>query len=156
MYVQTKINRQGQNAMIDSSASHNFISPRCAKRFGICTSKFRGGCSISIGFVQGKDSDTAMAFNVMVQIGEWKANIDFIVVPMDSYDMMLGLIWFDNYVMSLYNKGVKKLMLDMNGKGVDVPIIRRNEMIQTTKLSIEVKQKTVAPPCSPLGTRASE
>ncbi|MCO5586601.1 hypothetical protein L7F22_040542 [Adiantum nelumboides] len=131
MYVQTKINGQGQNAMIDSGASHNFISPRCAKRLGIRTSKLGGGRSISLGFVQGEDSDTAMAFDVMVQIEEWNAKIDFIVVPMDSYDMMLGLIWFDNYVMSLYGKRVNQLMLDMNGKGVDVPIIRSNEVIQT-------------------------
>ncbi|MCO5548833.1 hypothetical protein L7F22_002295 [Adiantum nelumboides] len=106
MYVQARINGQCQNAMIDSGASHNFISPQCARRLGIRTSKLGGGRSISVGFVQGEDSDTSMAFDVMVQIGEWRAKMDFIVVPMDSYDMMLGLIWFDNYVMSLYGKGV--------------------------------------------------
>ncbi|MCO5556248.1 hypothetical protein L7F22_009794 [Adiantum nelumboides] len=118
MYIQTTIHGQCQNAMIDSGASHNLISPRCAKKLGIRTSELGGGRSISVGFVQHEDSGTAMAFDVMVQIGEWKAKIDFIVVPMDSYDMMLGLIWFENYVMSLYGKRVNQLMLDMNGMGV--------------------------------------
>ncbi|MCO5554803.1 hypothetical protein L7F22_008338 [Adiantum nelumboides] len=149
MYVQARINGQCQNAMIDSGASHNFISPQCARRLGIRTSKLGGGRSISVGFVQGEDSDTSMAFDVMVQIGEWRAKMDFIVVPMDSYDMMLGLIWFDNYVMSLYGKGVNQVMLDMNGRGVAVPIIRSNEVIKATKPSAEVKPKANPPPYIP-------
>ncbi|KAI5054465.1 hypothetical protein GOP47_0030635, partial [Adiantum capillus-veneris] len=124
MYVKTVINGQSQLAMLDSGASHNFISPSCAKRLGVKTCKPGGGRSISVGFVQGEDSNTAMAYDVAVQVGEWRAKVDFIVVPMDSYDMMFGLAWYDSYVMGLYAKGMNQLMLDMNGKGVIVPIIR--------------------------------
>ncbi|KAI5062446.1 hypothetical protein GOP47_0022985 [Adiantum capillus-veneris] len=66
MYVKTVINGKSQLAMLDSRASHNFISPSCAKCLGVKTCKPGGGRSISLGFVQGKDSNMAMAYDVAV------------------------------------------------------------------------------------------
>lgn len=66
---------------------------------------------MSVAFAQGKDNNTLMAYAVNVQLGEWKAKLDFIIVPMDSIKEILGLTWFHQYVISLYGKGMIMVML---------------------------------------------
>eukprot|EP00250_Pteridium_aquilinum_P026281 c3276_g2_i1 orf=132-329(-) len=61
---------------------------------------------MSVSFAQGKDSCTQMAYSVLVQAGEWKARLDFIIVPMDSFEAILGVTWIDKYMMALYEKGL--------------------------------------------------
>ena len=50
--------------------------------------------------------------DVKVEARDWKGRTTFVLVDMDSFDVILGLEWVDKYVISQFGKKVDKLLLD--------------------------------------------
>ena len=75
-------------ALVDTWATHNFVSIDEAKRLGINATK-------EMGIIKAVNSDTrpiyGLAKDVRVKIGEWEDTIDLSVVPMDDFKLVLGM-----------------------------------------------------------------
>lgn len=50
--------------------------------------------------------------------------MDFFIIPMDAFEGILGLTWFDRFMIVVFGKGVNTLILDMQGHGVHVQCVR--------------------------------
>ncbi|KAA0051690.1 uncharacterized protein E6C27_scaffold60G00710 [Cucumis melo var. makuwa] len=89
MYVDTWINQKPtKSTMVDSGATHNFITEAEAKRLNLRWEKDAGrmeavnSAALSIiGLVK----------RTMIRLGGWSGLVDFVVVKMDDFDVVLGM-----------------------------------------------------------------
>ena len=88
LYLATKINGHACNAMIDSGATHNFITPECVTKFRLKPMPLR---DISISFVQGSTNIGSLALDIPMEAEAWKRKVNFLVVPMIRFNVVLGL-----------------------------------------------------------------
>ena len=109
LFLQVEINGYTCEAMIDNGATHNFITPICARKFGLKLQPLR---NLTINFVQGFTNTCSIIEDVKVEAGDWKGRTTFLLVDIDNFDVILGLEWVDKYVISQFGKKVDKLLLD--------------------------------------------
>ncbi|KAA0066681.1 uncharacterized protein E5676_scaffold384G00030 [Cucumis melo var. makuwa] len=89
MYVDTWINQKPtKSTMVDSGATHNFITEAEAKRLNLPWEKDAGRMKAVnsaalpiIGLVK----------RTMIRMGGWSGLVDFVVVKMDDFDVVLGM-----------------------------------------------------------------
>ncbi|TYK01597.1 reverse transcriptase [Cucumis melo var. makuwa] len=89
MYVDTWINQKPtKSTMVDSGATHNFITEVEAKRLNLRWEKDAGRMKAVnsaalpiIGLVK----------RTMIRLGGWSGLVDFVVVKMDDFDVVLGM-----------------------------------------------------------------
>ncbi|XP_074306428.1 DNA damage-inducible protein 1-like [Silene latifolia] len=88
MYVEINVNGKATRAMIDTRASHNFVTPDEAKRLGMKLNR-EGGSMKAVNSkalpIQG------VAREVVIKMGEWTGKVDFTSVPMDDFKIVLGM-----------------------------------------------------------------
>ena len=88
MYVEAKVNGMSTKAMIDTGATHNFVSEEEARRLKLQTSKearwFKAVKSVA------KPSQ-GVARGVTMEIGLWEGMVDFTVAPMDDFKIVIGM-----------------------------------------------------------------
>ena len=138
LYLAAKINGHACNAMIDSGATHNFITPECVTKFGLKPMPLR---DISISFVQGSTNVGFLALDIPMEAEAWKGKVNFLVVPMTGFDVILGLDWADKYLIAHFGRRIDKVLLDnLDGnKGVVVSLHRptnKCKQVQSTKKMI--------------------
>ena len=107
--MSTKVNGWHCKVMIDNGATNNFITPECARKFGLRTDST---VEIPINFVQGSTSSGQLARNVLVEAGAWKGFVSFLIVDMQEYEAIFGLEWMDQYLISFFGKRSDKVLLD--------------------------------------------
>ncbi|GJV02083.1 putative nucleotidyltransferase, ribonuclease H [Tanacetum coccineum] len=95
-YVEATINGVKVRALVDSGATHNFVADDEAKRLGINVAK--GSRTIKAINSPAK-AIHGVAKDVLAKIGEWEGTIDFSVVPMDDFKVVLGLEFLDKTCM---------------------------------------------------------
>ena len=88
IYVEGLVNGKATKALVDTDATHNFVSEDEAKRLQLQTSKEEGWLKA--------DNSTAKpshgaAGRVATHIGSWKGRVDFTVTPMDDFKMVLRM-----------------------------------------------------------------
>ena len=92
MYVEAKVCNFDTRALVDTGASHNFVEVKEAKRLGLQFEEEQG-------WIKAVNSDArpiyGVARDVRLQIGEWCGQVDFSVVPMDDYPIVLGMEFLD-------------------------------------------------------------
>ncbi|GFZ19485.1 hypothetical protein Acr_28g0001900 [Actinidia rufa] len=88
MYMDVHLNGIPTKAMLDTGASHNFITMDEAKRLGLSMTKGQGWLKAVnstakplLGAAQG----------VEIHIGPWSGRIDLTVAPMDDFKVVLGM-----------------------------------------------------------------
>lgn len=91
LYADVSVGGQVVDAMLDIGAIHNFIDLQEAKQLGFKLSK--GTSTIKVVNSQAK-SVHGIARGVVVKIGDWLRKLDFTIVPMDDFKMVLGLALF--------------------------------------------------------------
>ena len=138
LYLAAKMNGHACNAMIDSGATHNFITPACVTKFGLKPMPLR---DISISFVQGSTNVGFLALDIPMEAEAWKGKVNFLVVPMTGFDVILGLDWADKYLIAHFGRRIDKVLLDnLDGnKGVVVSLHRptnKCKQVQSTKKMI--------------------
>ena len=115
LFLNVKINGYSCEAMVDNGATHKFITPACAKRWGL---ELQPLTNLSINFVQGFTNACALVVDVLIEVEEWMGRTSFLVVDMDGFEVILGLEWIDKFVINQFGKKVDKLLLDNeDGKG---------------------------------------
>ncbi|XP_059663382.1 uncharacterized protein LOC132309045 [Cornus florida] len=92
MFMEASINGTPTRALVDTGASHNFVSLDEAKRLGLKYSK-EGGSMKAVN--SAAKAIHGMAHGVQACIGEWGGHIDLSVVPMDDFKLVLGFEFLD-------------------------------------------------------------
>ena len=91
MYVELLIGGQKIVALVDSEATHNFVSTKEAARLGLKLA--RDDSKLKAVNSQAQETH-GMEKNMAIQIGDWKGTIDFLSVPLDDHDFILGNDFF--------------------------------------------------------------
>ena len=89
MYVKGQIaGKVATSIMVDTGATHNFISEGEARKLGLKLEKDSGRMKA----VNSKAFTTAgVAKQVVVKLGSWQGKTDFVVAQMDDFDVVLGM-----------------------------------------------------------------
>ncbi|KAF7807841.1 Transposon Tf2-2 polyprotein [Senna tora] len=92
MFVEAKAGDRVTKALVDFGASHNFLKVEEARRLGIHYKDERG-------WLKAVNSDLIEIFGVAqgitVSLGEWTGPVDFFVVTIDDYPILLGMEFLD-------------------------------------------------------------
>ena len=100
--------------------------------------KVKGG--LAVNFVQGCDVAVQVVKEILVQIGEWKAPLSFIIVLMEEFEVILGLKWEDKYLTAYFGRGVDQLLVDHEQENVMVHCTRPTTTKEKNKVgTIHVK-----------------
>ncbi|CAL8990740.1 unnamed protein product [Prunus brigantina] len=92
MFVEAMVNDKTTRCLVDTGASHNFMSMQEAKRLGCRVSKEAGSMKTVNSTAKPIDG---VARGVELHIATWKGVADFSVIPMDDYDVVLGMKFMD-------------------------------------------------------------
>ncbi|KAM2621540.1 hypothetical protein TB2_026279 [Malus domestica] len=92
LFVDVKTGDKTTRVLVDTGATHNFMTSEEATRLGLRVTKEPG----SVKTVNSAATPiVGVARNVHVDIGTWKGTIDFTVVKMDDYGVVIGLEFMD-------------------------------------------------------------
>ncbi|KAK8640681.1 hypothetical protein V6N13_008433 [Hibiscus sabdariffa] len=120
LFADVAINGKATRAMVDTGASHNFISPEEATRLGV---KVTGGK----GSIKAVNSATkpihGIAQKVKTDIGTWSDHLNFSIVPMDDYKLILGIEFLDQ-VKAIPMPFVNAISITEGNQACVVPMIR--------------------------------
>ena len=88
MYVEAQVNGMSAKAMIDTGATHNFVSEEEARRLKLRTSKEAGWLKAVNSIAK---PSQGVAHGVTMKIGSWEGKIDFTVAPMDDFKIVIEM-----------------------------------------------------------------
>ncbi|KAK3028527.1 hypothetical protein RJ639_038595 [Escallonia herrerae] len=88
MYVDIKVNRKAIRAMVDTGATHNYISSTKVERLGLTLEK---GCGRVKAINSATQPVAGIARSVLIKIGPYEGRTNFSVVIMDDFKLILGL-----------------------------------------------------------------
>ena len=99
MYVELLTGGQKIVALVDSGATHNFVSTKEEARLGLKLAKDDN----KLKAVNSQAQEThGMEKNMAIQMGDWKGTIDFLSVPLDDFDFILGNDFFQRAKVALF------------------------------------------------------
>ncbi|CAN6676628.1 unnamed protein product [Malus baccata var. baccata] len=92
LFVDIKTGDKTTRVLVDTGATHNFMTSEEATRLGLRVTKEPGSVK-TVNFAA--TPIVGVSRNVQVDIGTWKGKIDFTVVKMDDYGVVIGLEFMD-------------------------------------------------------------
>ncbi|CAL2233760.1 unnamed protein product [Prunus armeniaca] len=116
MFVDAMVNGKTTRCLMDTGASHNFMSVQEAKRLGCQVSKEAGSMKTVNSTAK---PINGVARGVKLHIATWKEVIDFSVISIDDYNVMLGMEFMDKgitmscMVLMVRQQGESKLLSAM-------------------------------------------
>lgn len=128
IFVDATINGKVTKALVDTGASHNFVSLEEAKILNLKVAKGGGFLKVSNSVAQ---PIKGVAHGVKVSLGAWTGQVNLTVALMDDYFLVLGLEFFDqvrDFIIPFLNS-----MYIMDGEKTCVVSTEK-----TTKLVIQV------------------
>ena len=88
MYVPCVVNGRAVSALVDTGATHNFVSNGMALELGLKT-------RINSGKIKAVNSQATrivgIARNVPISLGEYEGRLDLTVIELDDFDLILGI-----------------------------------------------------------------
>ncbi|KAK2980239.1 hypothetical protein RJ640_026535 [Escallonia rubra] len=88
MYVDIKVNGKAIRAMVDTGATHNYISSTEVEKLGLTLEK---GCGRVKAINSAAQPVAGIARSVLIKIGPYEGRTNFSVVTMDDFKLILGL-----------------------------------------------------------------
>ena len=81
------MNENGAEAMLDTGATHNFVDKSMVQRLDLKVSK----CPNKIKAVNFEAKPISrIAFGVRFKVGEWTRKVNFLIMKLDNFDVILG------------------------------------------------------------------
>lgn len=113
-------------ALVDTGASHNFVSVEEARRMRLNITK--GGGSLKAVNSAAKPIE-GVAKEVRASIGEWTGTIDLSVVPMDDFQLVLGMEFLDK--VTAFPLPFANTVCIIDGENTCMVPIERSKQIET-------------------------
>ena len=143
MYVEAQVNGLSAKAMIDTGATHNFISEEEARRLKLQTSKEAGWLKAVNSTAKPSQE---VARGVTMKIGPWEGKIDFTVAPMDDFKIVIGMD-FLRQVRAVPIPFLRSMAILEEEAPCMVPTITKNKaknpMLSAMQLEKELKKNEV-------------
>lgn len=93
LFVEAKVKGHTVKALLDTGATHNFLEVKEANRLGIQYKKEQGWLKAVNSEAR---SILGVAHDVEVSLGEWHDTLNFPIITMDDYPIVLGMDFLDN------------------------------------------------------------
>uniref|UniRef100_A0A803N6J6 Uncharacterized protein n=1 Tax=Chenopodium quinoa TaxID=63459 RepID=A0A803N6J6_CHEQI len=93
MFVEALVGGKASKALVDTGATHNFVTLKEATRLDLKFTKKRSSLK-TVNTIPAPIHGVARG--VPLQLSEWKGTVDFIVVDMDDFNLVLGLEFMDS------------------------------------------------------------
>jgi predicted aspartyl protease len=87
-FVNTTISGLNMESLVDTSATHSFVSERATKSLHRKPESNTGTCKVMKSTVM---SMIGIVHSTPLRVGEWFGNMDLLVAPLDDHAMILGL-----------------------------------------------------------------
>jgi hypothetical protein len=93
------INHQPVIILFDSSATHNFISPKCGTKVGLEFYPTKGAYMIATP--GGKIFSNQVCRSVPIQLGRSLVRTNLLLLDLEGMDVLLGMDWMTRHQVSL-------------------------------------------------------
>ncbi|CAA0831753.1 Unknown protein [Striga hermonthica] len=87
-YVEAQVNGKPTKALVDTGASHNFITKEEAIRLGLSWTEKAGWLKTVNANARRLEG---AASNVELRLGTWQGRVNYSVAPMDDFKVVLGM-----------------------------------------------------------------
>ncbi|TYK29773.1 reverse transcriptase [Cucumis melo var. makuwa] len=109
LYVDTWINqKQTESTMVDSGATHNFITEAEARRLRLRWEKdserMKAMNSVALPIV-------GLVKRMTIKLGGWKGPVDFVIVKMNDFDVVLGMEFLLEHQVNIQNEYLDQFMI---------------------------------------------
>jgi hypothetical protein len=141
MKLHVTIGNHELTALLDSGSTHNFISGTAAQHLGLHLQNSHGATVIVANGA--RVSCQGLARDVAICIGQESFSVDSYTIPLDCYDMILGIsffktpgpiLWdFDDMCMAFWHHGRRVLWKGIDSARWDIPSTRRIHCITHSK-----------------------
>lgn len=92
MYVPIQVAGETVKALVDSACTGNLVRPEMANKLGLAIAKSNDYLKVPTMEAQPM---VGKIVGVDVRVGDWAGPVDFNVVGLDDYELILGLDWMD-------------------------------------------------------------
>ena len=122
LYLEAQINGKNVSCLVDTGATHSFMSPKLARELGLPT--WRAGKPINVRFAKGEPHETKeVALHVNLKSGALEFVESFTLCEMDEVDLILGNTFFEAHTVDVRRKPVR-LVVCRDGKEVTLQLTR--------------------------------
>ena len=122
LYLEAQINGKNVSCLVDTGATHSFMSPKLARELGLPTR--RAGKPINVRFAKGEPHETKeVALHVNLKSGALEFVESFTLCEMDEVDLILGDTFFEAHTVDVRRKPVR-LVVCRDGKEVTLQLTR--------------------------------
>jgi hypothetical protein len=103
--VEGMINNQTIEILIDSGDSHSYIDPKMVERFHLPRRKHGKNWLVQLA-TRAKRKVNEMVKSCPMDMNGLSTGEDFNILPLCSYDCLIGMDWLDQYhaILDYYNK----------------------------------------------------
>ncbi|XP_070013049.1 uncharacterized protein [Nicotiana sylvestris] len=88
MHIEMKIGEKGMIAMVDTGATHTFVSSSLVHKYGLSVSKYPSYMKTVNAKAQ---AIVGMAYNIPMSIGNWKGKVNLMVISLEDFEVILGI-----------------------------------------------------------------
>ena len=122
MFLQGRINDQHISMLVDTGASHSFMSPQMVKSLGLFP--MRVDNPIKVRFAKGEPQVAGRVVgNVLIECGTWKGEESFTICEMDDIDVVLGLTFLEAYN-GVFKGKKRELVVQSDGREFVLPLTK--------------------------------
>ena len=122
MFLQGQINDQHVFMLVDTGASHSFMSPQMVKSLGLFS--MRVDNPIKVRFAKGEPQVAGQVVgNVSIECEMWKGEESFTICEMDDIDVVLGLTFLEGYN-GVFKGKKQELVVQSDGKEFVLPLTK--------------------------------
>ena len=128
MFFQGQINDQHVAMLVDTGASHSFMSLQMVKSLGLVPMKVDN--SIEVRLAKGEPQVAGRVVeNVSIECGTWKGEENFTIYMMDDINVVLGLTFLGAY--NIVFKGKKReLVIQSDSKEFVLPLTKSSGSLE--------------------------
>ncbi|KAL4352016.1 hypothetical protein GQ457_06G013590 [Hibiscus cannabinus] len=137
LFVDVAINGKATRAMVDTGASHNFISPEEATRLGV---KVTGGKGSIKAVNSAAKPIYGIAQEVKTDVGTWCGRLNFSIVLMDDYKLILGIEFLDQ-VKAIPMSFANVMSITEGNQACVVPMIRGTKQASKVLSALQLEEE---------------